>query len=83
MTCDVAVVRVKQVCQTLQLPEVYGAIRKLVPMTTETGVDGKLYIGTVCDVILEGSLHGKIKTVVQVSADVFRAELKEKQEKKE
>ncbi|KAK7094169.1 echinoderm microtubule-associated protein-like CG42247 isoform X1 [Littorina saxatilis] len=46
------------------LPDVYGTIRKIVPMTT-TGVDGYLFVGTAKDVILEGSLQSKFRPVVQ------------------
>ena len=54
------------VVRCLQLPEVYGTIRKVVPVTT-TGVDGYMFVGTAKDIILEGSLQSKFRPIVQVS----------------
>ena len=55
------------VVRCLQLPEVYGTIRKVVPVTT-TGVDGYMFVGTAKDIILEGSLQSKFRPIVQVSS---------------
>ncbi|KAL8597690.1 hypothetical protein ACOMHN_012657 [Nucella lapillus] len=55
-----------------QLPQVHGAVRKIIPLFN-SGMDALLLVGTVRNVILEGSLRSKFAVLVQGHSEELRA----------
>ncbi|XP_076452111.1 echinoderm microtubule-associated protein-like CG42247 [Babylonia areolata] len=54
------------------LPQVHGAVRKIVPLSP-TGLDGHIFLGTTRNVVLEGTLQSMFRVIVQGHSGELKA----------